>query len=98
MEKKLKKKERKLQRWIFAANHWTERRVRNGGVRERTEGAEGICNPIGRRTISTNQNPYNSQGLNHQPRSTYGSSCICSRGWPCHVSMGGQVLGPLKAS
>jgi hypothetical protein len=24
-------------------------------VRERTEGAEGVCNPIGRTTISTNQ-------------------------------------------
>jgi hypothetical protein len=27
----------------------------NRGVRERTEEAEGICNPIGRTTISTNQ-------------------------------------------
>jgi len=37
----------------------------NGGIRERTEGAEGVCNPIGR-TISTNQIPQSSQGLNHQ--------------------------------
>jgi hypothetical protein len=29
----------------------------NRGFRERTEGAEGICNPIGRATISTNQTP-----------------------------------------
>jgi hypothetical protein len=40
-----------------------------------------LFNPIGRTTISTNQN---SQGLNHQPRSTHGgthgSSPICSRG------------------
>ena len=27
----------------------------NGGVREMTEGAEGISNPIGRTVISTNQ-------------------------------------------
>jgi hypothetical protein len=27
----------------------------NGGVRGRNEGAEGVCNPIGRTTISTNQ-------------------------------------------
>jgi hypothetical protein len=27
----------------------------NGGVRERTEGAEGVYNSIGRTTISTNQ-------------------------------------------
>jgi hypothetical protein len=32
-------------------------RVSSGGVRERTEGAEGVFNPIGRTTISTNQTP-----------------------------------------
>jgi hypothetical protein len=35
-------------RWMFAANHWTKHGVLNGGVRERTEGAEGVCNPIRR--------------------------------------------------
>jgi hypothetical protein len=30
----------------------------NGGIRERTEGAEGVCNPIERTTISTNINQY----------------------------------------
>jgi hypothetical protein len=39
---------------MLTANHWTEHRDPNGGVRERTEGAEGVCNPIGRTTISTN--------------------------------------------
>jgi hypothetical protein len=29
----------------------------NGELRAKTEGAEGVCNPIGRTTISTNQNP-----------------------------------------
>jgi hypothetical protein len=38
---------------MFSANHWTEHRVSNGGVRERTEAAEGFVNPIGR-TIITN--------------------------------------------
>jgi hypothetical protein len=33
----------------------------------------------------------------HQPRSTHGSSCICSRGWPCHASMGGEALGSMQA-
>ena len=28
---------------------------------------------------------------------THGSSCICSRGWPCFTSMGGEALGPVKA-
>jgi hypothetical protein len=84
----------------FTANHWTERGgVPNRGVKERTEGVEGICNPIGRTTISTNQTPQELvlQGLSYQQRSTHGSSCICSRGRPCHVSMGGEVIGPMKA-
>jgi hypothetical protein len=45
--------------------------------------------------------PPESQGLNHQPKSThgetYGPSCICSRGWPCGTSMGGEALGSEKA-
>jgi hypothetical protein len=43
--------------WILSDNHWTEHWVANGGVRERTERAEGVCNPIGRKTSSTNQTP-----------------------------------------
>jgi hypothetical protein len=42
-----------------------------------------------------------SQELNHQPKSahsgTHGSSCICSRGWPCGTSMRGDALGLVKA-
>jgi hypothetical protein len=34
-------------------------------LRERTEGAEGVCNPIGITKISTNQS---SQGLNNPPK------------------------------
>jgi hypothetical protein len=68
---------------------------------KKTEGAEGVCNPIGITTISTNQNPQSSQGLNHQPKithgGTHGSSHICSKGWPCHGSIGGKALGPVKA-
>ena len=41
---------------MLTANHWTERGDPNKGVTERTEGAEGVCKPIGR-TISTNQIP-----------------------------------------
>jgi hypothetical protein len=43
------------QRWMLAVNHWTEHRVPSGGVRERTEWAEGVCNPIGITMISTKQ-------------------------------------------
>jgi hypothetical protein len=37
--------------------YWMDYRAPNGGGRENTQGAEGICNPIGGTTISTNQNP-----------------------------------------
>jgi hypothetical protein len=42
---------------MLAANHWTEQRDSNEGVRERTEEAKGVCNSIGRTMISTIQNP-----------------------------------------
>jgi hypothetical protein len=88
-----------------SASAWqiqTEHRLPSRGVRERTEGAEGVCSPIEGTTISTNQTPQSSQGLNHQPKGTPGgtcdSSCICSRGWFCRTSMGGKTLGPVKAA
>jgi hypothetical protein len=43
---------------MLAANHWTKLGGPNGVFRERNEGAEGFCNPIGRTIISTNQNPH----------------------------------------
>ena len=65
-------------------------------------GDEGVCNPIGRTTMSTNQTPpQSSQGLNYQPRvhmkGPMGSSCICSRGWPYLTSVGGEALGSVEA-
>jgi hypothetical protein len=80
---------------------YVKRFVYNGGVRERTEGAEGVCNPIGR-TVSTNQTPpQSSQGLNHQLKSTHGrtqgSSLINSRGWPYLASMKREALGSVEA-
>jgi hypothetical protein len=74
--------------------------VPNGGARERTQAAEGVCSPIGGTTIRINHYPQSSQGLNHQPKSTHGGthgfSRMCSRGWPCRTSMGGDTLGPVK--
>ena len=94
-----------IQRWMLAANHWTEHGDPNRGVRRRAEGAEGVCNPIGRTTISIKETPPNppqsSKELTHQPKSTHGRthgcSSICSRGWPYLASMRGQALGPVKA-
>jgi hypothetical protein len=86
--------------WMLAANYLTEHRIPNGGARESTEGAKAVCIPIGG-TISTNQIPQTSNGLNHQQKSTHrcthGSKCICSREWPCWTSMGGETLGSAKA-
>jgi len=42
---------------ILTANHWTEHGDPNEGVREITEGAEGVCSPIERTTISINKTP-----------------------------------------
>jgi hypothetical protein len=39
---------------ILTTNHQTESEDPNGGVRGRSEGDEGDCNPIKRITISTN--------------------------------------------
>jgi hypothetical protein len=36
---------------MLPANHWIEHRVPNGGTKERTQGAEGVCNPLGGTTI-----------------------------------------------
>jgi hypothetical protein len=74
----------------------------NGGVRGRTLGANGVCNPLGRTTMSTNLSPQSSQGLNNQPKEyihggTHGSICICSIGSPYLASMEGEALGPVEA-
>jgi hypothetical protein len=85
---------------MLVANHWTEHRVLIEGIRKRTKEAEGVCNLIGRTTISTNQTPKSSQGLNYQQKNTHGethgSSHICSRGWHCLASIGREVLGLVK--
>jgi hypothetical protein len=88
-----------VQSGMLTANHWTEPLIPTGGVRERTEGAEWVCNPRGRTTISTNQNSQSSEGLSHQPKSTHGGthgySCVFNRGWPCQTSVGGEAFGPV---
>jgi hypothetical protein len=74
----------KIQRQMLTVKHWTEHWVPDGGVRKRTEGAEGVFHPIERTKISTNQTLQSSQGLNQQPKrthgETYGFSLIGSRG------------------
>jgi hypothetical protein len=49
-------------------------------------------------TVSVDQTPWSSRGLDHQPKSTHGgthgSSSICGRGWICWTSVGGVTLRP----
>jgi hypothetical protein len=68
-------------------------------VGEGTEEAEGVCRPKGKgATVSINQIPLSSQGLDNQPKSTHGGNhntgCICGREWPCWTLVRGIVLGP----
>jgi hypothetical protein len=75
--------------------------VLDGGVGERTEGAEGVCSPMEGAAVSTGQTPWCSQGLDQQPKSTHGGTHgtghVCGRGWPCWASAGREALGPVKA-
>jgi hypothetical protein len=59
---------------MLTVSYWMDHRAPNGGARESTQGAKGICNPIGGTTISTNQYPpelvslaaYISEEVGHQ--------------------------------
>jgi hypothetical protein len=53
---------------MLTAIHWTEHRVPNEGARERTQGAEGVCSPIGGTTILTSQHLQSSLELDHNQR------------------------------
>jgi hypothetical protein len=39
------------QKWMLTVSYWMEHRAPNGGARESTKGAKGICNHIGRTAI-----------------------------------------------
>jgi hypothetical protein len=88
-------------KWMLTAIHWREHTVPNEGAREITHGAERVCSLIGGTTIWTNQYTQCSLDINHQLKKithggTYGSSCICSSGWPSQSSIGGEALGSVK--
>ena len=44
-----------IQKWMLTVMYWMEHRGPNEGARESTQGAKGVCNPIGGTTIWTNQ-------------------------------------------
>jgi len=57
--------------WMLAANLQTELRDPNGRFRERTEGDEGVYNPIGRTTKPTNQTPSELSGTKPQTNESF---------------------------
>jgi hypothetical protein len=61
---------------MLKVNHWTELRVPDGGVGEKTEGAERVCSPVGGVTVSTGQTLQSSQGLDNQPKNTQGETMM----------------------
>jgi hypothetical protein len=56
---------------ILTGNHGSEPGVPNGRARERSEGAEGDFNLLGK-TVLANETTQSSQGLNHQTKSIHG--------------------------
>ena len=40
---------------MLTVSYWMDHRAPNGGARESSQGANGICNPIGGTIICTNQ-------------------------------------------
>ena len=46
-----------IQKWMLTIIYWMEHRAPNGEARESTQGAEGVCSPIGGTTLWTNQYP-----------------------------------------
>jgi hypothetical protein len=41
----------KTQKWMLTVSYWMDHRAPNGGARESSQGAKGICNPIGGTTV-----------------------------------------------
>ena len=39
------------QKWMLTVSYWMDHMATNGGARESTQGAKGICNPIGGTTL-----------------------------------------------
>jgi hypothetical protein len=40
-----------IQMWMLTVIYWMEHRANSEGARESTQGAKGVCNPIGGATI-----------------------------------------------
>ena len=84
---------------MLAVNHQNELWEPNVEVRGRTEGAEGVGNPIGRPTVST-WTPENSHRLSYQPMSipmlVQGPGYIYGKALPCLALVGQDVPSPVE--
>jgi hypothetical protein len=69
---------------MYIAKHWNEYKDPNGEIRARTLGTEGVCNFIGRATISTSRTSPKLPGTKPPMKEYRGGthSSICSRGLP----------------
>ena len=72
---------RSMSKALSTVSYWMDHRAPNGGARESTQGAKGICNPIGGTTLWANQYP-----------GALDSSRICIKRWPSRPS---TERGPL---
>jgi hypothetical protein len=50
-KQEIKKSAWQTQKWMLTVIYWMEHRAPNGGARESTQGAKGVCNPIGGTTL-----------------------------------------------
>ena len=75
------------QKWTLTVSYWMEHRASNGGARESTQGAKGVCNPTRGTTIWINQYPPELVSL-----VAYAAEDSLVD-WPSRPSMGGEAFG-----
>jgi hypothetical protein len=68
---------------MLAVNDWAKYGVPGGRVRESTEGAEGVCNPIGR-TTDTPELPGTMPPTKHMEGSMTSSAYVAENGLVGH--------------
>ena len=89
-----------MQMWKILVNGWTENRVPITQERERPEGAERVCNLIGRTTVSNNYTPRASKDLTtnkrvHMERPMAPAAYLAEEGLVGH--QWAKVLDPVNA-
>ena len=73
---------KQTQTWILTVSYYMDHRAPNGGDRESTQEAKGICNPTDGTTLLTYQYP-----------GALDSSYICIKRWPSQPSLKERPIG-----